>query len=84
MSTHPGPTNANPHDINTLLAVMARLRSPGGCSWDVEQTFDTIAPFTIEEAYEVADVIAREDLPDLKEELGDLLFQASHTALNLS
>ncbi|MEL7018647.1 MAG: nucleoside triphosphate pyrophosphohydrolase, partial [Pseudomonadota bacterium] len=54
---------------------MAQLRAPDGCPWDVEQTFDTIAPFTIEEAYEVADAIARNDLNDLKEELGDLLFQ---------
>ncbi|KRD30274.1 nucleoside triphosphate hydrolase [Lysobacter sp. Root916] len=55
---------------------MARLRDPdGGCPWDVEQTFATIAPYTVEEAYEVADAIDREDLPALKDELGDLLLQ---------
>lgn len=59
-----------------LLALMARLRDPkGGCPWDLEQTFATIAPYTIEEAYEVADAIARGDLTALKDELGDLLFQ---------
>jgi MazG family protein len=59
-----------------LITLMARLRDPeGGCPWDVEQTFATIAPYTIEEAYEVADAIERGALPDLKEELGDLLFQ---------
>ena len=55
---------------------MARLRTPGsGCPWDLEQTFATIAPYTIEEAYEVADAIARGDLHDLCDELGDLLLQ---------
>lgn len=59
-----------------LLDVMARLRDPdGGCPWDIEQSFETIAPYTIEEAYEVADAIARGDMQDLKEELGDLLLQ---------
>ncbi len=59
-----------------LLAVMARLRDPdGGCPWDVEQTFETIAPYTIEEAYEVADAIARADMDELRGELGDLLLQ---------
>jgi len=59
-----------------LLAIMARLRDrERGCPWDVEQTFATIAPYTIEEAYEVADAIERDDLEDLKDELGDLLFQ---------
>lgn len=59
-----------------LLAIMARLRDPAtGCEWDVAQTFATIAPYTIEEAYEVADAIQREDLPALREELGDLLLQ---------
>jgi nucleoside triphosphate diphosphatase len=59
-----------------LLAVMAALRTPGtGCPWDLAQTFETIAPYTIEEAYEVADAIARADMPDLKDELGDLLLQ---------
>ncbi|MFZ1103072.1 MAG: nucleoside triphosphate pyrophosphohydrolase [Hyphomicrobiaceae bacterium] len=64
-----------------LLAVMAALRTPGtGCPWDLEQTFRTIAPYTIEEAYEVADAIARGDLGDLKEELGDLLLQVVYHA----
>ena len=59
-----------------LLRIMARLRDPdGGCPWDLEQTFATIAPYTIEEAYEVADAIARNNLRDLQDELGDLLFQ---------
>jgi tetrapyrrole methylase family protein/MazG family protein/ATP diphosphatase len=62
--------------IDALLEVMARLRAPdGGCPWDLEQTFATIAPYTVEEAYEVADAIERGDLNDLREELGDLLFQ---------
>jgi MazG family protein len=60
-----------------LVALMARLRTPGtGCPWDLEQSFRTILPYTIEEAYEVADAIEREDLVDLKSELGDLLFQS--------
>jgi MazG family protein len=59
-----------------LLAIMARLRDPqGGCPWDLEQTFATVAPYTVEEAYEVADAIARGSLQDLREELGDLLLQ---------
>ena len=59
-----------------LLAVMAWLRDRRhGCPWDIDQTFRTIAPYTIEEAYEVADAIERDDLPALKEELGDLLLQ---------
>ncbi len=63
--------------IDALLEVMARLRSPeGGCPWDLEQDFRTIAPYTVEEAYEVADAIERGDMQGLKEELGDLLFQA--------
>jgi len=62
--------------INRLLAIMARLRDPEhGCEWDVAQTFATIAPYTIEEAYEVADAIERGDLNELKDELGDLLLQ---------
>ncbi len=62
--------------IDRLLAIMARLRDPdGGCPWDVEQDFASIAPYTVEEAYEVADAIAREDFDDLKSELGDLLLQ---------
>ncbi|MGE4367996.1 nucleoside triphosphate pyrophosphohydrolase [Thermomonas sp.] len=67
---------ADPRDLRTLLAIMARLRDPaGGCPWDVQQTFASIAPYTIEEAYEVADAIDRGDLDDLKDELGDLLLQ---------
>src|SRR5437879_1491345 len=63
-------------DISVLLELMAALRAPGtGCPWDLEQTFATIAPYTIEEAYEVADAIARGDLDDLRDELGDLLLQ---------
>lgn len=59
-----------------LLDVMARLRDPdNGCPWDIEQTFETISPYTIEEAYEVADAIERDDMPALCEELGDLLLQ---------
>jgi ATP diphosphatase len=62
--------------IDDLLRIMARLRDPeGGCPWDVEQNFATIAPYTIEEAYEVADAIDRGDMHDLKDELGDLLLQ---------
>ncbi|TWB63468.1 nucleoside triphosphate pyrophosphohydrolase [Nitrospirillum viridazoti] len=62
--------------IDRLLAIMAKLRDPdGGCPWDLEQDFPTIAPHTIEEAYEVADAIEQGDMAALKEELGDLLFQ---------
>lgn len=69
-------TSTRKTGIERLLEVMARLRDPkGGCPWDIEQTFETIAPYTIEEAYEVADAIARGDMQDLKEELGDLLLQ---------
>ena len=64
------------HDIDRLLEIMTRLRDPrGGCPWDLAQTFSTVAPYTIEEAYEVADAIDRGDLDDLKDELGDLLLQ---------
>lgn len=64
------------NNIGALLDVMAQLRAPeGGCPWDLEQTFETIAPYTIEEAYEVADAIERGALGELREELGDLLFQ---------
>src|SRR3569832_422515 len=63
-------------DIGRLIEIMAALRTPGsGCPWDLEQNFSTIAPYTLEEAYEVADAIARSDLADLCEELGDLLLQ---------
>ncbi len=68
-------------DIGRLLEIMAALRTPGsGCPWDIEQTFETIAPYTLEEAYEVADAIARGDLPGLREELGDLLLQVAFHA----
>ncbi len=70
MTTEPKPP------IERLLAIMARLRDPQrGCDWDKAQTFETIAPYTIEEAYEVADAIARQDIAALKDELGDLLLQ---------
>jgi len=63
-------------DIDRLIDIMAALRTPKtGCPWDLEQNFATIAPYTLEEAYEVADAIARDDLADLKDELGDLLLQ---------
>jgi ATP diphosphatase len=67
--------------ISDLIAVMAALRTPGtGCPWDLVQTFRTIAPYTIEEAYEVADAIERKDMAALKEELGDLLLQVVYHA----
>ena len=63
-------------DIARLIEIMAALRTPGtGCPWDLEQNFASIAPYTVEEAYEVADAIARDDKIDLKDELGDLLLQ---------
>ncbi len=75
------PPGAERYTLEDLLAVMARLRDPGsGCPWDVKQSFATIAPYTIEEAYEVADAIAREDLVGLKDELGDLLLQVVYHA----
>lgn len=62
--------------ISELLAIMARLRDPkGGCPWDLKQSFDTIVPYTVEEAFEVAEAVARRDYPELCEELGDLLLQ---------
>jgi MazG family protein len=71
----------NASSTQAVLDVMARLRDPQhGCPWDIEQTFATIAPYTIEEAYEVADAIERADMPALKEELGDLLFQVAFHA----
>jgi ATP diphosphatase len=67
--------------IDDLLAVMAALRTPGtGCPWDLQQTFKTIAPYTIEEAYEVADAIQRGSMAELKDELGDLLLQVVYHA----
>lgn len=75
MSQTPPSPDAD-HPIFRLVEIMDRLRDPvGGCAWDLEQSFATIAPYTVEEAYEVADAIERNDLKDLKEELGDLLFQ---------
>jgi len=68
-------------ELRRLLDIMAALRDPArGCPWDKEQTFDTIAPYTIEEAYEVADAIARQDFAALPDELGDLLFQVVYHA----
>lgn len=74
MTRPPPPETLRP--IDRLIAIMARLRdAEDGCPWDLEQTFATIAPYTVEEAYEVADAIERGDLADLKDELGDLLLQ---------
>src|SRR5690606_9003195 len=68
-------------DISRLIEIMAALRTPGtGCPWDLEQDFASIAPYTIEEAYEVADAIERGDLGELREELGDLLLQVVYHA----
>ncbi len=72
---------SEPHPIEKLIAIMAQLRAPvGGCPWDTEQNFATIAPYTIEEAYEVADAIRQGDMDALKDELGDLLFQVAFHA----
>ena len=74
-------TKMNPRSIETLKAVMAALRDPvSGCPWDLQQNFATIAPYTIEEAYEVADAIEAGDMAALKDELGDLLFQPVYHA----
>lgn len=68
-------------DIQRLIEIMAALRTPvTGCPWDLEQTFETIAPYTLEEAYEVADAISKNDMLDLREELGDLLLQVVYHA----
>jgi len=75
LQTKPTPVKPS-RDISRLIEIMAALRTPGtGCPWDLEQNFRTIAPYTLEEAYEVADAIARDDLVGLKDELGDLLLQ---------
>ena len=77
--TDPVPSRAA-QELTRLLDIMARLRAPDGCPWDRVQTFATIAPYTVEEAYEVADAIARDDMVDLPDELGDLLFQIVYYA----
>jgi MazG family protein len=75
------PADLDPRQVATLRAIMAALRTPGtGCPWDLEQNFSTIAPYTIEEAYEVADAIERNNKGDLCEELGDLLLQVVYHA----
>ena len=74
--TEPLPLPADAAPVERLRAIMAQLRAPvGGCPWDVQQDFASIAPYTIEEAYEVADAIDRKDMADLRDELGDLLLQ---------
>ncbi|SQI97672.1 Nucleoside triphosphate pyrophosphohydrolase MazG [Klebsiella oxytoca] len=71
------------NEMERLLGIMQRLRDPeNGCPWDKEQTFATIAPYTLEETYEVLDAISREDFDDLRGELGDLLFQVVFYAQN--
>ena len=76
-----GTTPKPSGDIAELLAIMRRLRDPnGGCPWDLEQNFATIAPYTIEEAYEVASAIEAKDYAGLKDELGDLLFAVVNLA----
>lgn len=83
MSKHPNYVDLDAraidaHNIDSLLAVVARLRDPDqGCPWDLKQTFRTILPYTLEEAYEVAEAIEADDMPELCEELGDLLFQVA-------
>jgi ATP diphosphatase len=80
MTGFPPPDQRKP-GIDRLIEVMVRLRDRrNGCPWDLEQNFQTIAPYTIEEAYEVADAIQRADMPGLKEELGDLLLQVVYHA----
>lgn len=75
------PADLDPRQVATLRAIMVALRTPvTGCPWDLEQNFSTIAPYTIEEAYEVADAIERNDKADLCEELGDLLLQVVYHA----
>jgi ATP diphosphatase len=75
------PAAADPRSVATLIAIMKALRTPvTGCPWDLEQSFASIAPYTIEEAYEVAEAIEQGDLPGLAEELGDLLLQVVYHA----
>lgn len=77
MSDVASPPRTMEDPFRALVEIMRRLRTPEtGCPWDLEQTFETIAPYTIEEAYEVADAIDRQDFEDLRSELGDLLFQS--------
>jgi ATP diphosphatase len=79
--TGTGPETLPRQDITTLLAIMQALRTPEtGCPWDLEQDFSSIAPYTLEEAYEVLDAIERSDMGDLREELGDLLLQVVYHA----
>ncbi len=74
--SYANPTMTPSKNIARLIEIMAALRTPGtGCPWDLEQTFRTIAPYTLEEAYEVADAIEHDDVEQLREELGDLLLQ---------
>jgi ATP diphosphatase len=74
-------SDTHAHPMARLIEIMAALRNPdGGCPWDLEQNFKTIAPYTLEEAYEVADAIDRNDMKDLREELGDLLLQSVYHA----
>ncbi len=80
-SSSPSGENLKSSPIEELIGVMERLRDPlNGCPWDIDQNFDTIAPFTLEEAYEVVDAIERRDMDDLKNELGDLLLQVVYHA----
>ncbi len=80
-STTVSPADMDPRRIETLRAIMAALRNPkGGCPWDLEQSFETIAPYAIEEAYEVADAITRGTRAELCDELGDLLLQPVYLA----
>ncbi|MEL6745617.1 MAG: MazG family protein, partial [Pseudomonadota bacterium] len=75
------PTPLPSRDIGRLIEIMAALRAPvTGCPWDIQQTFRSIVPYTLEEAYEVADAIERGDMEDLREELGDLLLQVVYHA----
>ncbi|WP_106639356.1 nucleoside triphosphate pyrophosphohydrolase [Allosphingosinicella vermicomposti] len=81
MRSKPLSPTSTPSSLAELRAIMARLRDPQiGCLWDIDQTFETIAPYTIEEAYEVADAIERKDLAALKDELGDLQLQVVYHA----
>ena len=77
--------NGRNGDITALVEIMRALRDPEtGCPWDIEQTFESISPYTIEEAYEVADAIDRKDWDSLKTELGDLLLQSIYCLLYTS